>query len=183
VACAGFEGLDKSATIPLLLTFFANTINLEGVASGYVMVLASDLLLDFSDFLGEKLDRGAALRAHHVVMTAAVVLVLITGNAVVEGDFAGKSATGEELEGAVDGGEADAGIGFLDEAVQFVGRKMFARFQESSQNRVALFGLFQADAFEMLPKNSFGFADALRRDSRLIVDSFLQHVGRRRQLR
>jgi hypothetical protein len=31
----------------------------------------------------------------------------------------------------------------------------------------------------MLQENSFGLADALRRDGRLIVDSFLQHVGRR----
>jgi hypothetical protein len=143
------------------------------------MVLASDLLLDFSDFLGEKFDRCAALGADHMVMTAAIVLVLITRNAVVESDFAGQPATGEEFQRAVDGGEADAGIGFLDQAVQFVGGEMFAGFEESSQNGVALFGLFQADAFEMLAKNSFRFADAFRRDSRLIVDSFLQHDGRR----
>jgi hypothetical protein len=30
----------------------------------------------------------------------------------------------------------------------------------------------------MLQKNSFGLADVLPRDGRLIVDSFLQHVGR-----
>jgi hypothetical protein len=35
----------------------------------------------------------------------------------------------------------------------------------------------------VLEKNSFGLADALRRDGRLIVDSFLQHVGRRRNRR
>jgi hypothetical protein len=183
VACAGFAGLDKSASIPLLSAFFANTINLECVAGGYVMMLASDLLLDFSDFLREKFDRSSALGAHHVVMTAAVVLVLITGDAVVEGDFAGESATGEEFQRAVDSGETDARIGFLDQTVQFVGGEMFAGFEESSQNRVALLGLFQADAFEMLPKNSLGFADALRRDGRLIVDSFLQHGGRRGHLR
>ena len=183
MACGGFAGLfsalDKSATIPLLSAFFAKTINLEGVASGHIMVLASDLLLDFSDFLGEKFDRCAALGADHVVMTATVILVLITRNAVVESDFAGQSATGEELQGTVDGGEANARVGFLNQAVQFVGGEVFAGFEESSQNRVALFGLFQADAFEMLAKNSFRFADAFRRDSRLIVDSFLQHDGRR----
>ncbi len=72
------------------------------------MVLASDLLLDFSYFLGEKFDRSAALGADHVVMAAAVVLVLITRNAVVKGDFASQSATGEELECAVDSGKANA---------------------------------------------------------------------------
>jgi hypothetical protein len=29
----------------------------------------------------------------------------------------------------------------------------------------------------MLKENSFGLADVLPRDGRLIVDSFLQHVG------
>jgi hypothetical protein len=31
----------------------------------------------------------------------------------------------------------------------------------------------------MLKENSFGFADVLARNGRLIVNSFLQHVGRR----
>src|SRR5260370_39262737 len=61
--------------------------------------------------------------------------------------------------------------------MQFVDRKMFARLEECPQNRIALFGLLQADAFEMPQENSFGFADVLLRDGRLIVDSFLQHVG------
>jgi len=179
VACAGFAGLDKSASIPLLSAFFANAVDLESMAGGYVMVFATDLLFDFSDFLGEKFDRGAALGTDHVVMTAAVVLVLITSNAVVKGDFAGQATTSQELQGAVDGGKTDARIGFLHQAVQFVGRKMLAGFEEGPQNRVALFGLFQADAFEMLQENSFSFADALARNGGLIVDSFLQHVGRR----
>ena len=56
---------------------------------------------------------------------------------------------------------------------------MFASFQEGPQNGVALLGLLQADAFEMLQKNSLSFADVIPRDGRLIVDSLLQHVGRR----
>ena len=149
------------------------------MAGGNVTVLTSDLPLDFSDFLREKFDRGAALCAYHVVMTAAVVLVLVTRDAVVKGDFAGQATTRQKLQRPVDGGETDARIGFLDQSVQFVGREMFTSFEEGPQNRAALFGLFESDAFEMLQENSFGLADALRRDGRLIVDSFLQHVGRR----
>jgi hypothetical protein len=63
--------------------------------------------------------------------------------------------------------------------MQFVDRKMLTSLKEGPQNRAALFGLLQADAFEMLKKNSFGLADVLPRDGRLIVDSILQHVGRR----
>jgi hypothetical protein len=94
-----FAELDNSAAISFLriAAFFANAVNLERVAGGNVAVLAADILLDFSDFLREKLDRGAALRTNHVVMTAPVVLVFVTRNAVVKGDFAGQAATRQQL--------------------------------------------------------------------------------------
>jgi hypothetical protein len=56
---------------------------------------------------------------------------------------------------------------------------MFASFEDRPQNRVALFGLLQPHATEMLQENSFRLADVLPRDGRLIVNPFLQHVGRR----
>jgi len=184
-ACAGFAGLfstlfsalfsalDNSASIRFLSARFANAVNLESVAGGNVTVLASDLPLDFSDFLREKFNRGAALGTHHVVMTAAVVLVFVTRDAVVESDFAGQAATRQQLQRPVDGSETDARIGFLDQSVQFVSREMFTSFKEGPQNRAALFGLFESDAFEMLQENSFSFAHVLSRDGWLIVDSFL----------
>ena len=184
-ACAGFAGtfagLDKSASIRLLriTAFFANAVDLESVAGGNVTVLASNLLLDFSDFLRKKFDGSAALGADHMVMTAAVVLVLVARDAIVEGDFAGQAATCQKLQRPVDGGEPDARIGFLDQSMQFVGREMFTSLQEGPQNCVALFGLLQTDALEMLQENPFRFADALARDGWLIVNSLLQHVGRR----
>ena len=112
-------------------------------------------------------------------MTAAVVLVFVAGDAVMKGDFAGQAATRQKFQRAVDGGEADARVGLPDQLVQFFGREMFASFQEGAQDGVALFGLLQADATKMLQENSSGFADVLARDGRPIVDSFLQHVGRR----
>lgn len=192
-ACAGFTGLIsgrfaelfselyKSASIRLLriAAFFANAVDLKSVAGGDVTVFVSDLLLDFSDFLRKEFDRSAALGAHHVVMTAAVVLVFVTRYAVVKGNFAGQAATCQKLQRSVDGGETDARVGFLDQPMQFVDRKMFTSFQEGPQNCVALFGLLQSDATEMLKENSFSFADVLLRDGWLIVDSLLQHVGRR----
>src|SRR5208282_3124392 len=112
-------------------------------------------------------------------MTAAVVLMFIARDAVVKCNFAGQSATGQKLERPVDSSEADARVGLLDQPVQLVGRKMFTSFQEGPQNCAALLGLLQTDATKMLQENSFGFADVLARDGRLIVDSFLQHDGRR----
>jgi hypothetical protein len=110
-------------------------------------------------------------------MTAAVVLVFVTRDAVVKGDFAGQAATCQKLQRPVDSGGTDARVGFLDQPMQFVDRKMFTSFKKGPQNCVALFGLLEPDAFEMLKENSFGFADVLPRDGRLIVDSLLQHIG------
>ena len=90
-----------------------------------ITVLASNFLLDLSYLLGEKLDRRAALRANHVVMTAPVVLMFIARNAVVKRNFAGQSATRQKLQRPVDRGYADARVVFLDQPVQFVDRKMF----------------------------------------------------------
>jgi hypothetical protein len=62
--------------------------------------------------------------------------------------------------------------------MQFVDRKVFAGFEERPKDGVALASLLQANAFQMLKKDAFGFADILPRDGQLIVDSLLQHVGR-----
>ena len=170
-----FVGLDNATSISLLSAFFANPINLERMASGDVVVLASNLLLDLSDFLREKFHRGATLGTDHVVMTAPVVLVLVARNAVVKSDFAGQPATRQQFQRPVNGGDADARVVFLDQAVQFVDGKMLPGFEKCPQNGIALLGLLQADALEVLQEYSFRFADVLPRDGRLIVDSFLQH--------
>jgi hypothetical protein len=119
------------------------------VAGGGVVVPAADFLLQLVHFARKKFHRTAALGADHVVMAAPVVLVLVAGDAVVEGDFAGQSALGQQFERAVDRGVADAGVFFLHQAVQFVGGEMVAGFQKGAQNGVALRGLLQADALEM----------------------------------
>ncbi len=106
-------------------------------------------------------------------MAAPVVLVLVTGDAVVEGDFAGQSALGEQLERAVNRGVADDGVFFLHQAVQFVGGEMIASFQKGAQNGVALRGLLQANPLEMLVENALRFAHHLRGDGGLVVDALL----------
>jgi hypothetical protein len=167
----GFPRVAFSAII--FSAVIANTVNLKRVAGGQVMVLAADLLLDFSYLGREKFHRGAAFGAHHVVMAAAVVLVLEARNAVMKSDFTGQSTTGQQLQRPVDGGKSDACVFLLDQSVQFVGGEMLASFEKRAQDRVALPGLLQAYAAEMLQKNSLGFADALARDAGLIVNSLL----------
>jgi hypothetical protein len=59
------------------------------------MIFAADLLLQLADFRRKELDRTAAIRANHVVMAATVVLMLVTGDAIVESNFAGQAAFGQ----------------------------------------------------------------------------------------
>jgi len=61
----------------------------------------------------------------------------------------------------------------LHQPVQFVGGKVLAGFEERSQNRIALRGVFQADSLEMLMQNLLRFAYHLGRDAGLIVDALL----------
>ena len=76
----------------LLAAVFADTVNLEGVTRGQVAVFAADFLLQVIDFLRKEFYRTAAPGADHVVVAAAIVLVLVAGDAVVKGNFAGEAA-------------------------------------------------------------------------------------------
>jgi len=139
-----------------------------------VVVTPADVLLEFLDFVGEELDRAATVGADHVVMAAAVVLVLVARDAIVESDFAGKVALSEELQGAVDGGVADPRVFLLDQAVELVGGEVLAGFEEGLEDGVALGGVLQADALEVLVEDALGFADHLGGDGGLVVDAFVQ---------
>ena len=161
----------------LFAAVFADTVDLEGVAGGEVVVFAADFLLQLADLLGEKFDRTAAFGADHVVMAAAVVLVLVAGDAVVEGDFAGQAALRQQFERAIHGGVADAGIFFLHQAVEFVGGKMVAGFEEGTEDGIALRSLLQADALKVAVKDFLGLAHHLAGEGGLIIDTLLQHGG------
>ena len=95
--------LNDSPSIALLSAFFANAINLKGVAGSLVAMPAPKFLFDLPYLFGEEFDGRAALRTHHVVMAAPVVLVFIARDAVVESDFAGQTAAGEKLKCPIDG--------------------------------------------------------------------------------
>jgi len=112
-------------------------------------------------------------------MTAAVVLMLVAGDAVVKSDFAGQSAFGEQLQSAIDGSVADAGILLLNQAVELVGGKMVAGLKKGAENRVTLGSLLEANTLQVAMKNVLGLADHLAGQGRLIVDAFLKHESQR----
>ena len=86
-----FTALDYATGGALLPTVLADAVDLEGMPGGLIVMLSPDFLLQFVD-LGRKEFYGtAAFRADHVMMTAAIMLVLKAGYTVVESNFAGKS--------------------------------------------------------------------------------------------
>ena len=111
-------GLVLQATV--FLAVLTEAIDLKGVATGHVMVLAADFLFDLADLWRKELHRSTASGADHVVMAAAVVLVLVASDAIVKRDFTRKSRTSQKLERAIHGGKADVRVFFLDEPVQFI---------------------------------------------------------------
>jgi len=144
------------------------------VAGGAVVVAAADVFFEFPDFVGKEFDRAAAIGADHVVVAAAIVLVLVARDAVVEGDFAGKVALGEQLQGAIDGGVADPGIFLFNQAMELVGGEVLAGLEEGLQDRIALGGVLQANTLQVLVQDALRFADHLGGDGGLVVNALVQ---------
>lgn len=138
-------------------------------------MLAADLLFQAIDFRREEFHGSSARCADHVVMAAPIVLMLIASDAVVECDFAGQSALGEQFESAIDRSHADPGIALTHELVKLFDGEMFMSFEKSEEDSVALLGPFQADTFQMLLKTILGLPQPLLRDRDGIIDAFLQH--------
>jgi len=142
-----FEMSDWARGVVLFAAVFADSINLKSVASGEVAIFAAYFLLEAAHILGKEFNRTPTVGADHVVMAATIVLVLVAGNPVVEGDFTRQAAFGQQFQCAIHRGVADAGIFFLHQAMQFVGGEMVAGFEERMQDDVALRCLLQADFF------------------------------------
>src|SRR5262245_3618896 len=130
----------------LFSAIFANAVDLEVVAGGVKTVLAADLFFQFADLRRKEFHGSAAFGADHVMVAATIELVLVAGGAVGEGNGAGQSAFGQQLERAIDGGEADLGVSLFDEAEELVGGEVIAGIEEGAQNGVALFGVLEAHA-------------------------------------
>jgi|HubBroStandDraft_4_1064222.scaffolds.fasta_scaffold00916_5 hypothetical protein len=171
----GMVFLGQAARGVLLAAVLADSVNLKGVAGGCVVVSVSDLLLQTVNLRREKFYRTAAPGADHVMVAAAVVLMLVAGYAIMKSDFAGQAAFRQQFQGPVNRGETDASIFFLHQPVQFVGGEVLAGFEEGSQDGVALRRMFQADTLEMLIQNLLRFTNHLGRDAGLVVDTLLQH--------
>lgn len=133
----------------ILTAVFAHSVNLKGVARCLVLIFTANFMFEVTHFWRKELNRTTATRAHHVMVAAAVVLVFVSGDSIMEGHFTRQTAFRQQLQRAVHSGEADMRVFLLYEAVQLTDGKMFPRLQECLQNRVPLGGLLKSNAFEV----------------------------------
>lgn len=157
-----------------LAALFTQAIDLKCVTGGFIVITSADIQLQAIHFWGKEFYRTSAFGADHMVMAAAVVLMLKASDSVVESNFAGEAALGQKLQGSVDRRESNSRIFFLNQAVQLTSRKMFARFQEGLQDGIALLGMLQANFLEVLMEDLLSFPHHLPGDARLVIDPFLK---------
>lgn len=80
-----------------LAAIFADTVDLKIMPGGVKAIFAPDLFLDLGDFRREELDRGAAIRADHMMMAATIELVFEASGSVRKWDHARQPAFGQQL--------------------------------------------------------------------------------------
>ncbi len=159
----------------------AESVDLEGVVSGKVVILPPDAPLQPVDLGREELDRSAAAGADHVMVAPAIVAMLEAGDAVGEIHFGGQTTLHQQFEGAIDGGNADGRIVLADTPVQLLDGQVLTRGQKNPKNRVALSRVFQSHASQVLVEDLCGFTEASSRDGTPIVDAPVKHERDRSQ--
>src|SRR6476660_607283 len=119
-------------------------------------MFATNFMLDTLYFVGEEFHRAAAFGANHVMVIAAIVLMFVARNTVVEGHFAGQTALRKQLECAIDSSESDAFIFLADQPIKLIGREVVTRVEEGAQNGIALAGVFQPDTTQVVVEDPLG---------------------------
>lgn len=110
-----------------------------------------------------------------MVVAAAIKLVFVAGNTVMEGYFAGQTAFGQQLERAINRRESDLRVFFPGQTEQLIGGKVIASFQKSAQDGIALVCMLEANTFQVLVENVLRLAHGFPRRRSVVVNSSLQH--------
>src|SRR5262245_65658348 len=124
---------------PAFAAIRADAVQLEPVAGEHESQKARDaLLLRLERFAVELHDLAAALADDVIVVLGALLARLVARLAVVEAPLGGEPGFLEQLEGAVDGGVADAGVHLLHRGVELFDRTMPAFGEEHARDVVPL---------------------------------------------
>lgn len=114
-----------------------------------------DLLLQPLDPGVFKLDDLPADGADEVIMVLFFVAALVTGMTVAEVPLRCQPALGEELEGTMDRGVADAGVFVANGPVELLRREVRSRRQESIKDHFPLPGRLETVLAKIFTKGRF----------------------------
>jgi len=128
--------------------------DLKGVTRRAKPKLTTNSALDVFKFRNKKLDRITARGANHVVVRSTIQAEFVARDPIVKIDLISKTALGKQLESAIDGCIADAGIALSHQPMQFLGAEMVARGYEHIKNAVALCTLLEPLFAKMLGKDA-----------------------------
>jgi hypothetical protein len=133
--------------------FAAQAVQFETVAENLEFVLAGDLLLQLLDARIFEFQDGAAAGTDEVIVMLVVAGALIARLSIAEMALFGKTAFGEELQGAVDRRIPEIGILLAQLEVEFFGGQVGARLEKFVENNLTLPGRFQPLAGHEVPEN------------------------------
>src|SRR5579864_7644146 len=128
-----------------LAAVFTDPVNLKGMTSGVKMIPAANFLFQLSYFRRKEFDRSPAIGTHHMMMAAAVELVLVAGHSVMKSHLAGQATFRQQLQSSVDGGKSDLWVLLPRQAKKLIGGKMITGLQEGAEDGIPLVGMLQAD--------------------------------------
>src|SRR5437879_2544878 len=137
-------GLGTGRAPPALAALGADAIELHAVAPHHEAEEATDAVLEALQLLARELDDLAAALADDVVVVLALPLDRLEARlAVVEVALGSEPDLFEQLERAVDGGVADAGVHLLDRRVELLDGEVPRGAEEHARDVVPLGGRFE----------------------------------------
>ena len=130
----------RSGLIRFSATAGTESVDLQLMAFDEKTISCGNFVLQFFDGLVLEFNDSAAPGANQMIMVLTGHDMLVTGLAVMHQNIAGQSGLDEKLEGAVDRGIADIGMGGLDLQVQFFNTDMLMGGEEKIEDNVSLAG-------------------------------------------
>lgn len=136
------------------LTFCTQPPHPQAVMCRLETEVACHLILKVFDIGREKLDHFPTLGTDHVVVMFVVVMVFVVGLVVPEPNFSCKAGLCQQLQSAINRGQADRWIYLVNKPMQVFAGKVFLGAQKDLKDEVALACSPESRRLNMFQKDS-----------------------------
>lgn len=145
----------------LLGARLADTVELQFMTVNGETMFLGHLFLQFFNFAIFELNNTVTLFTDEVVMVMHIISQFVTGLSVPEMALFRKTARAKEVQGPVDGGQADRGASVLHLPVELFGGDMPFGPHKDMEDRLALLGHLEAVRCDVGLKNLFFFCQVI----------------------